>query len=87
MATLSTHTFVPAVQSSTGDLWVATHSALCKGQWSTARALLDDLGLRSDVRDLLLSVKQYTKMSGRSLAVGYDAVIQDRIDLVNSRVA
>jgi hypothetical protein len=37
--------------------------------------------------DSLLSVAQYGRMSGKALPAGYDAVIQDRIDLVNSKVA
>lgn len=70
----------------TDTLWQATHSALCAGRWSEARALLDDLGRRSDVRDCLLSVAQYGQVSGKTLPAGYDVVIQDRIDLVNSKV-
>lgn len=70
----------------TDTLWSETHSALCAGRWSEARALLDDLGRRSDVVDSLLSVAQYGRVSGKILPAGYDAVIQDRIDLVNSKV-
>jgi hypothetical protein len=73
--------------ASTICLWDVTHSALCAGRWSEARALLDDLGRRSNVVDSLLSVAQYGRMSGKALPAGYDAVIQDRIDLVNSKVA
>jgi len=63
----------------TTQLWDLTHRALCDKQWSKARALLDDLGLRSDNRDHLRSAEGY------GLVGPYTPVIQDRIDWVNSR--
>lgn len=70
----------------TDSLWTETHSALCAGRWSEARALLDDLGRRTDVRDMLLTIDQYTGMCGKPLRPEYRPVLADRIDLVNSRV-
>jgi hypothetical protein len=75
-----------AANKTTNALWTETHSALCAGRWSQARALLDDLGRRSDNADCLLSIEQYCQLAGKSLPVGFDAVLADRIDLVNSKV-
>lgn len=71
---------------STNDLWDETHTALCAGEWSKARSLLDDLGQRSDVVDLLLDLSQYERASGKALSVDFRPVIQDRIDLVNGKI-
>lgn len=70
----------------TNSLWEETHAALCAGEWSKARKLLDDLGQRSDVVDLLLDLSQYERASGKTLSVDFRPVIQDRIDLVNSKI-
>jgi hypothetical protein len=64
----------------TDALWTLTHVALTERRWAEARALLDDLGLRHDIRDMLASAEAY------GLRGSYLAVIQDRIDLVNSKV-
>lgn len=71
---------------STTVLWDQTHTALCEGEWSKARSLLDDLGRRSDVVDLLLDLSQYERASGKALSVDFRPVIQDRIDLVNGKI-
>lgn len=65
---------------STNGLWDYTHDALSCGQLSRARMLLDELGLRNDVRDLLSSAESY------NVPQELYAIIQDRIDLVNSKV-
>jgi hypothetical protein len=74
-------------QVSTSDLWDRTHKALCDGKWSKARNLLDDLGRCDNVVDLLLDLSQYERASGKTLPADYRPIIQDRIDLVNSKVA
>jgi len=76
----------PVATKTTDSLWTETHSALCAGRWSEARALLDDLGRRTDIRDILLTVDQYAAMCGKNLRPEYRPVLADRIDLVNSRV-
>jgi hypothetical protein len=63
----------------TSDLWDLTHAALCEHRWGDARTLLDDLGLREDNDDLLASARAY------GLTGPYERVIQDRIDIVNSK--
>lgn len=63
----------------TSNLWDLTHHALAAGRWSQARALLDDLGLRSDNRDELRPAAQY------ACPEALLGVIGDRIDLVNSK--
>ena len=65
----------------TSELWDATNTALHGRQWSRARALLDDLGLRRDNHDQLLDAACY----GMPESSPYHAIIQDRIDLVNAR--
>lgn len=64
----------------TTELWQATHEALSQGRWSQAQRLLDDLGRRSDNRNLLSSPEAYGVPS-----VLYE-VISDRIELVNEKV-
>lgn len=71
---------------STSTLWEQTHAALCAGSWSKARSLLDDLGRRADVVDLLLDLSQYERASGKTLPADYRPIIQDRLDLVNSKI-
>ena len=65
---------------STSELFRVTHKALVSQQWGQARVLLDALDLRSDNRDKLSSATSYgcPDMLVR--------VIQDRIDLVNTKV-
>ena len=70
----------------TSNLWEQTHKTLCAGEWSKARSLLDDLGQRSDVVDLLLDLSQYERASGKTLSVDFRPLIQDRIDLVNGKI-
>jgi hypothetical protein len=69
---------------STPELWAATHSALCAGRWSQARALLDALGRREDNRDLLPPTTAYAKITGHGPLTDFAQLIQDRIDLVNA---
>jgi hypothetical protein len=64
----------------TSELFSATNQALIEKRWSLARSLLDDLGRRKDNVDKLSSAVSY---GCPSMLL---AVIQDRIDLVNSRV-
>jgi hypothetical protein len=64
----------------TDALWTLTHAALTERRWAEARVLLDDLGLRHDIHDLLASAEAY------GLRGPYLPIIQDRIDLVNSKV-
>lgn len=78
---MTTTTAAKAIET-TDALWERTHKALCEGRWSEARALLDDLSLRTDVRDMLRSAASYG-LAGHWI----EPVIQGRIDLVNSRVA
>lgn len=75
---------VASPATSTSDLFQACNTALMAGRWSEARALLDDLGQRRDNPYTLLSVSTYMMLSGKSMLGGYVAVLQDRIDLVNS---
>ena len=65
--------------AATSDLFAAAHSALTGKRWSEARRHLDDLGRRSDNRDLLASVEAY------GVPEMLLAVIGDRIELVNSK--
>lgn len=69
----------------TSDLWAATHTALCHQRWSEARALLDVLGQRSDVVDRLPAYSAYDQGDAGERAE-FGQLLQDRIDLVNSRV-
>ncbi len=62
------------------ELWQLTQNALCNKEWSKARTLLEDLGKRTDNTDLLLSARAY------GCPEHLIGVIQDRIDLVNSKV-
>lgn len=64
----------------TSELWTRTHAALNAGRWSEARALLDDLGRRSDNHDMLSPVSTY------AVPEHIRALIGDRIELVNSKV-
>jgi hypothetical protein len=64
----------------TADLFAVTHRALLSQQWGQARVLLDALDLRSDNRDKLCSAESY------GCPAFIRSVIQDRIDLVNSKV-
>lgn len=75
------------VAIATRALWLATHTALCAGQWTTARTLLDALGQRADVTDLLSSVWCYRAGCGARLAPAYARILQDRIDAVNAVAA
>lgn len=63
----------------TDDLWQACHRSLLAGRWSTARALLDDLSRRPDVRDCLGTARGY------GVPEYLQGVIGDRIDAVNDR--
>ena len=65
--------------TSTSDLFSATQQALRDGCWSQARALLDDLGR---CRDNVGKLFQATTYGCPEMLL---AVIQDRIDLVNSK--
>jgi hypothetical protein len=64
----------------TNELWTRTHRALCQGDWSYARADLEDLSRRADVRDRLSSAADY---GVPDCMLG---VIGDRIDAVNLAV-
>ncbi len=64
----------------TKTLWTETHEALCAGEWSQARKLLDELGTRRDNHDRLCSASDY------HVPAMLTGVIGDRIDLVNSHV-
>jgi hypothetical protein len=66
---------------STSKLFTATHAALCAGKFAEARALLDEMGQRSDNRDLLASAASYR------VPAHIAQIIQDRIDQVNSKAA
>jgi len=68
----------------TAELWDETHNALIHTHWGKARSLLDDLGLRNDNYDMLSSAEAYG-MTRLKHGEFFD-VIQDRIDLVNSKV-
>lgn len=76
------------MSKSTDTLWTETHSALCAGQWGKARALLDDLGRRSDNRSHLAHISSYVQCAyERVVDIGQLAtLLQDRIDLVNSKL-
>lgn len=63
----------------TDQLFDRASAALCNKRWSDARRHLDDLGRRSDNRDLLLPAARY---GVPDMLLG---VIQDRIDLVNAK--
>jgi hypothetical protein len=77
----TTTTMTTATETlTTSELWELTHSALCAQQWVQARALLDDLGRRQDVRDYLASAEAY------GLTGTGSQVIQERINVVNHRV-
>jgi hypothetical protein len=77
----TTTTMTTATETlTTSELWELTHSALCSQQWIQARALLDDLGRRQDVRDYLASAEAY------GLTGTYSTLIQERINVVNHRV-
>lgn len=67
------------------NLWDETHIALSNGKWVEARRCLDDLA-REQVTDRLLDLKHYVRLSHKTLPEGFHAVLQDRIDLVNSKV-
>lgn len=67
------------------NLWEETHHALSNGKWSEARRCLDDLA-REQVTDRLLDLKSYQRLCKKTLPEGFHAVLQDRIDLVNSKV-
>lgn len=67
------------------NLWDETHIALSNGKWSEARRCLDDLA-REKVTDRLLDLKSYQRLCKKTLPEGFHAVLQDRIDLVNSKV-
>ena len=64
---------------STDELFTATHTALCTGKFSQARALLEELGSRADNRDVLPSAKAY------GVPEHIAQIIQDRIDQVNAK--
>jgi hypothetical protein len=64
----------------TDELRIRTHVTLTEHRWAEARRLLDDLGLRNDIHTGLASAQAY------GLTGPYQAVIQDRIDLVNAKV-
>lgn len=70
----------------TVNLWTLTNAALCAGRWSEARALLDDLGRRSNVVDRLMSIGLYERAAGKSLRPDFRSVLADRIELVNSKI-
>jgi hypothetical protein len=67
----------------TEQLWDITHVTLLEHDWGEARALLDDLGLRTDNYDMLSSAQSYGM--DRLTYGDYVNVIQDRIDLVNEK--
>ena len=67
--------------ANTADLFTETNVALIEGRYFAARAMLDELGRRDDNRDLLPSARAYRVPEQ---LVG---LIQDRIDLVNSKAA
>lgn len=70
---------------STDHLWQQAHAALLAGKWSAARAWLDSLSRRSDIRDELLSLDVYERAAGVELHPTFRAVLSDRIELVNCR--
>jgi len=67
--------------TATAELFEQTSAALWAQKWGQARALLDDLGLRSDNTTRLRSAEAY----GLDRERDFYNVIQDRIDLVNAR--
>ena len=69
----------------TSELFALTHRSLCWGAWGHARALLDLLGRRSDNVDTLPAYSAYDQGHAGERAQ-FAAVLQDRIDLVNSKV-
>ncbi len=64
----------------TTDLWARVHRALCAGNWSYARADLEDLSRRPDVVDYLQDPESY------GVPECLLGVIGDRIAAVNARV-
>lgn len=67
----------------TQSLYTATIAALTSGQWSTARKHLDDLA-RTDNYETVPDLHQFA--SALRLTNDYGTLLQDRIDLVNSKV-
>jgi len=65
----------------TTKLFTEINSALLAGKFSVARALFDELGRRNDNHDMLASAKSY------GIPETIRQLIQDRIDLVNSKAA
>jgi hypothetical protein len=66
---------------STSKLFDFAHQSLLAGKFSQGRAALDELGLRSDNRDLLSSVEAY------KVPPEIRQLIQDRIELVNAKAS
>lgn len=64
---------------STSKLFDFTHASLLAGKFSQGRAALDELGRRSDNRDLLSSVDAY------KVPREISQLIRDRIELVNAK--
>lgn len=60
--------------------WENTHATLLRGEWSRARALLDDMNrdFRNEARDMLASAEAY------GCPAGYADILGDRIELWNS---
>jgi hypothetical protein len=77
-----------AATLTTSDLFIQTELHLVNGQWGKARALLDDLSRRNDIRGTgpLADCAFYERNTGKSLHPEYRQLIQDRIDAVNARI-
>lgn len=71
---------LPETPASTRALWQAVHWALCDGRWVDARRLLEELEQREDVVDYLNPASSY------GAPAAYEAVLQDRIEMVNAVV-
>jgi hypothetical protein len=72
--------------ASTSDLHSAAEIYMLNGQWADARALLDELGTRRNVPASIAPVANFEEVCGRYLHPEYRQLLQDRVDLVNSKV-
>lgn len=84
---MRTSATIRAARLDTDALWINAHNTLLAGEWSNARAYLDELGRRPDNRSTLCTIDTYMKdkQVEPSLKDGLRALLGDRIDWVNSR--